>query len=129
MRNERRINNRWQITKIAQCRFASSTQSCLIKDVSIKGAMIILENTKASLSQICELTIRIIDDLEPIIIDCDAVWQRQTQDGLELGLAFARIRDKDKNKIFRYVFDYFPREVSRGWWQGTERIQKDLIRE
>jgi c-di-GMP-binding flagellar brake protein YcgR len=117
---ERRRYKRWQIEKSVQCRFQENTQNCFLKEISYKGVSISLEATQIDLGKSCALTIAIVNELEPLNISCDIVWQRNINNNLELGLYFTRIKDKDKERIFRYVFDHFPEQILKQWWQGVD---------
>ena len=114
--DEKRRYKRWQIDKAAHCRFADRALSCSLIDVSFKGAKIFLEAAQLNLGKSCDLTIKIIHELEPISIGCDVIWQNQRDRNVELGLYFSRIKDNDKERIFRYVFDYFPEQITKQWW-------------
>ena len=67
----------------------------------------------------CELTITVDSGPEPLNVSCGIVWQKKTDQEIELGLYFTRIKDTDKNRIFSYVFDHFPQQVLRHWWSGV----------
>ena len=115
---EKRRYKRWQIEKAAQCRFEESALDCFLKDISFKGAGIPLKAVPEDLSKTCDLRIAIADDAEPLNVDCDIVWQRKTDKNTELGLYFRRIKDRDKERIFRYVFERYPEQLTKDWWSG-----------
>ena len=77
-----------------------------------------LEVIEMELAQSCDLTITIADELEPINVGCALAWQKKVDKDTELGLYFTRITDKDKERIFNYVFEHFPQQVVKQWWSG-----------
>lgn len=116
---EKRRYRRWEIEKTAQCRFQEKALSCSLGDISLKGVRILLKATEVELGQSCDLTITIIGELEPMNISCDIAWQKKVDRDIELGLYFTRIRDKDKERIFQYVFDHFSQQIITQWWSGV----------
>ncbi|MBU3934122.1 MAG: PilZ domain-containing protein [Candidatus Omnitrophica bacterium] len=116
---EKRRYRRWEIGKAAQCRFQEKALSCSLEDISLKGGKVVLQAAGAGLGESCELTITIADELEPMNIACDIAWQRKGEKEIELGLYFTRIRDRDKERIFNYVFEHFPQQLIKQWWSGT----------
>ena len=113
---EKRRYRRWQVEKSAQCRFEEHNLRCFLGDISLKGIRIFLEATQIDLGKSCELTIAITNELEPLNVSCDIAWQRKIDKDIELGLCFTRIRDRDKDRIFRYIFDHFPQQIINQWW-------------
>lgn len=117
---EKRKYRRWEIGKAAQCCFQKKALSCSLEDISLKGVRVVLQAVEAGLGESCELTITIADELEPMNIGCDIAWQKKVDKDTELGLCFTRIKDRDKERIFNYVFEHFPQQVVKQWWSGDK---------
>ncbi len=120
---ERRKLPRWRINQQAKIKLegAVSEASCQIKDINFKGLQIAL-NIKLTL----DTYIRFHLDLpKGFFFDLEAwvAWHKQAEERNVYGLYFTKLKDADKEKIYKFVYSSVPREISKSWW--SDPIQKE----
>lgn len=115
---EHRIAARWQLDLQAKMRLegAQVSSQCTVKDISFKGMQVSL-GFRLLKDTFLKLSVALSD---VVVLDVEAwvVWQK-TIDGFNLyGLYFSKIKDADKEKIYQFVRQNFPKEMSKLWWKG-----------
>jgi len=114
---DRRHYIRWEINKNAKLKLADSRAfiPCQVKDVNLKGIQIALR-MKLPQETILKMSIALSEEL---ILDVEAwvAWHK-TMNGFHLyGLCFSKIKNQDKEKIYKFVYKSFPQEATRKWWR------------
>jgi hypothetical protein len=94
----------------------------LTKDISMGGiGAFILEDLPQG--SILDLILEIPDALRPIRTEGKLIWKKQIQreerEQFIIGISLTRLKDEDKEKIYRYVWDNFSDQITKRWWQGV----------
>lgn len=110
---ERRKLARWQINRQAKLKlgFASQEIFCRVKDINYKGAQIIL-SAKLPEDAALKITLRLGEECT---IDAE-VWVawRKIIDGVNhYGVYFSKIKDADKDKIYKVINIYYPKDLKQ----------------
>ncbi len=122
---EKRRYVRWQIKSPLYYKLQDSDlkNEGLVKDISNGGASIIISE---ELSKDCllNLVFKILDRINPILAEGRVIWQKEIkiEDRCQFatGVSFSRFRDVDKEKLYTYIWQNFPEELNRLWWQGLK---------
>ncbi len=108
---------RWQINKRAQIELADAVTECVILDIGFSGARISLEK-KLAHDKLFKLNI----SLSPAVrfqVEAWAAWHK-ARDGVNIyGIYFARIKDADKERMFKFIRENFPQAINTEWWKTT----------
>lgn len=113
---ERRCIIRWQTSNTAQIKLegAESPIDCLIKDINYKGLQICL---KARLPKDTHIKLKLVlNDEFSLEAEVWVAWHKSIDDINIYGFYFTRIKDSDKEKIYKFVYKYFPEQITRQWW-------------
>lgn len=130
MHDHRQIK-RWQISWQAKLKLkgAESFTNCKINDINLKGLKLCLAQRlhtdtflkfNLALSKEC-----ILENVEVWI-----VWHKCTEGINSYGLYFSRISDQCKEKIYRFIRQYYPEQLDGQWWQkekGGEQMEDHRI--
>ncbi|MBM3244138.1 MAG: PilZ domain-containing protein [Candidatus Omnitrophica bacterium] len=116
---ERRKISRWKINKPAKIKIegAVAFADCLIKDINFKGVKIVL-----SLRLKADTYVRFNLKLSDIItLECEAwvAWHKYTDGHNIYGFLFTGLSDRDKENIYKFVYQNVPKEISRHWWRES----------
>lgn len=117
MQVKRRFN-RWQLNKEAKIKLAGAQNfiSCIINDISFMGAKITLP-IKLPPDTFLKLTI-VLSETYVLDVEVWVTWHK-TIDGHHIyGLYFTKIKDPDKEKIYRFVYQCMPEEIQKRHWEG-----------
>ncbi len=126
---QRRKLSRWQINRQAKIKLegAQAFADCQIKDINLKGLQISL-GMKLPRDSFLKFCIFFAQDC---VLDIEAwvVWHKTILDTNTYGLYFTRVRDNDKEKIYRFVHKYCPEQIKRQYYpdirvEGGEIMQK-----
>lgn len=116
---EHRHISRWQINRPAKVRLVGAQvfTNCIIKDINFKGMQISL-GIKLPKDTFLKLNLILSEEFS-LDVEAWVVWHR-TIDGFNLyALYFSKLRDLDKEKIYKFTQRYVPQEINKQW-------QKDL---
>jgi c-di-GMP-binding flagellar brake protein YcgR len=120
---ERRQYNRWQINQEAQLKSEELpiTIPCVIDDISMKGMRIssaksLLPETLSRTSVPLSVT---LSDGPEFKVGARIAWNERAEGANIYGLNFVQIEDPDKEAIYHYIKNNFPKEFRKYWWQGT----------
>jgi len=106
---------RWQINKKAQIELAGAFTDCIILDMGFSGARISLER-KLAQDAFFKLNINLSADLN-FQVDAWVAWHK-AREGINLyGIYFTKIRDTDKERMFKFIRNNFPEQVNKEWWK------------
>lgn len=126
---DRRCFKRWQInwqTKIL-LEGEQNFTNCTINDISLKGLKISLRE-RLEKDRFLRVTVVLSDEY---ILDVEiwVVWHKSF-DGLNVyGFYFSKIKDFDKEKIYQFVRQSFPKLINRQWWQGIRKEGGEIMPE
>lgn len=123
---ERRNFVRWQIDRQVSTKLEGAEKPLTVKirDINLKGARISLKQRLPP-----DASIRLNLPLsEGFVLDVDALiaWHKIVNEENMYGISFSRIRDNDKEKIFQFVRQEFPREIERHWWKESMNLDSPV---
>ncbi len=97
----------------------SSNFSCVGKDISMKGAGLIVEKEDSfNIKPDDSVSLCIFLHQKRLCVHGKLVWAKEYSWYLECGVYFINIKDEYKQAIFDYVFKYYPQELTRRWWSS-----------
>ena len=109
---ERRRGFRWQIDRQAMVNLAGelSYTLCSVKDINYNGLQISLEQELPKDSSL-KLGINFPDEFA-LEIEAGVAWHKNNL----YGLYFTKIKDKDKEKIYNFVYKNYRHQIDKRWW-------------
>lgn len=120
---------RWQIDTQVKVKLEDKENfvSCAINDISLKGLRICLIE-KLPRDSFFRLSI-ILSDEFTLNIEGWVTWHKIVDGHNIYGIYFTKIRDNDKEKIYRFIRSILPEQINRRWWdtpqeKGGEHMQK-----
>lgn len=118
--HELRTIPRWQIDRQGTLKIEQPSQEsfCQIKDISYKGAKVTL-NTKLPEDTALKISLQLSEN-HTIDAEVWVVWHKVINGANYYGLYFNRIRDVDKEEIFKFISAFYPNDLRRKWWLGVE---------
>ena len=110
---ERRRFMRWQINRQAKFRLEQAVQEafCQIKDINYKGAQIVI-NTKLPEDVAFRLNLKLSQECS-FEAEVWVAWRKVISGVNHYGLYFSKIKDADKNKIYDFVYTFFPNDLHK----------------
>ena len=119
--NERRKLSRWRINKPAKIKLDGAVAfiDCLVKDINFKGVQIALP-LRLKTDTYIKFNLKLS---ETFSIECETwvAWHKQAGGHNIYGLLFTRLADKDKENIYKFVYQNIPGAISRDWWKDTAK--------
>lgn len=115
---------RWQVNRKVKVSLEGKLEplECAIYDLSLSGAKISLKQ-KLAQDTFLKLVFSLSDELS-FEVTAWVAWHR-TIDGTNIyGLYFSRLRDIDKENIFRFIHNNFPEQIKERWWPSQEEKAK-----
>jgi c-di-GMP-binding flagellar brake protein YcgR len=116
---ERRQCGRWQVKKTASVRFKGLAYpfECQVRDIGYKGIRI---HSPRALTKDSNLALSIALDpgLSLNIEEASVVWSNPEGQDNVCGLCFTEIREKEKEKIQRFVQSNFREQIKQHVWEG-----------
>lgn len=127
--NEHRRFPRWQINQQARLKLEQAVEDvfCQVKDINYKGVGIVL-GMKLPQDTAFRLHLRFSEDCT---FDAEVwvAWVKVINGVNHYGLYFSRLRDVDKEKIYRFVNTHRPNEIKQNWWPGSRVVDRDKEKE
>ena len=121
---EHRKYVRYQVNQQGRLNLEQASQEwlCQIKDISYKGAQIVL-NAKLPEDTALRINLRLSQDYS---IDAEVwiAWHKVLNGVNHYGIYFDKIRDADKDKIFSFLNKYCYNEMRGKWWPDEARLAK-----
>lgn len=118
---ERRKISRWHINKPAKIKVEGAVVfiDCLIKDINLKGLQVVLP-LRLTVDTYVKFNLKLSDELS---LECETwvAWHKCVEGHNIYGLLFTKLKDKDKENIYKFVYQNVPKEISRYWWQDDLR--------
>lgn len=127
---EHRKLARWQINRQARFNINQTPPDaliCHVKDINYKGISVVCES-KLPQDTAFRLYFKFSDDCA---FDAEAwvVWNKVSGGINHYGLFFTRLKDVDKEKIYKFINSYCPQEVVQKWWPGKAEIKEPEVKE
>ncbi|MCM8801395.1 MAG: PilZ domain-containing protein [Candidatus Omnitrophica bacterium] len=118
---ERRSCFRWQIDHPAKLKLegAESFASCIVNNITLKGIKISLR-IRLPLDTFLRFTLVLKEGFVLDNIEGWLVWHKTLIDTNIYGLYFTKLKDLDKEKIYKFVQTFYPKQIQRQYWQGLE---------
>lgn len=112
---DRRRDIRWQTGRQAKLKLEGSKSfiDCYVKDINFKGLQISLR-MKLPPDTFLKFTIVLSEEFV-LEVEAWVVWHKRLNDFNVYGLYFSQIKDDDKEKIYKFVYNNFPQEATRRW--------------
>jgi len=126
--NEHRRFPRWQINQQAKLKLEQGLEDvlCQVKDINYKGMGVVV-GSKLPQDIALRLNLRLSGECT---FDAE-VWVAWVKviDGINhYGLYFSRLRDTDKEKIYRFVHAHQPKEIVKNWWpDGPKPVENNEV--
>jgi hypothetical protein len=117
---DRRQGARWRINRPVELKFAGALAPTIstIHDISFRGARISLSH-KLPKDTPHRVSVTLCDDFACLNIEMWVVWQKRVMETNVYGVYFTKIKDSDKENIYKFMRKYFPQEINKQWWQET----------
>jgi len=116
---DRRHISRWQTDCSAKVKFAGAEKSvaCKIRNINFKGLQISLghrlhKDTLLKLHSISLSDQCCLDNVEVWVVWCKSRDLVHTY-----GCYFSKIKDGDKEKIYKFIHANYPQQLHKIWWQ------------
>ena len=114
---------RWQFNKNAEISFEIAgnvvKSECALCDLSFGGTRISLDGELPK-DALLKANFNIPGKLF-FYAEAWIMWHKAIQNRNIYGLYFSKLRDPDKEAIFKYVLSHFPEQVSNQWWQNLTK--------
>lgn len=112
---------RWQIDHPAKVKLegAEVYAHCQVKNISLKGFQMAL-GLKLEKDKFCKMHLLLQEGLA-LEVEAWIVWHRIIENVNIYGFYFTRIKDEDKEKIYRFIRSNFSHQLNKEWWEGIEQ--------
>jgi hypothetical protein len=119
---DRRQLARWRIEQTAQIKFegALAPTTSTIHDINFRGARISLPH-KLPKDTPHRISITLCEELGCLNIEMWIVWHKCIMETNVYGVCFTKIKDSDKENIYKFMRKYFPDIINKQWWQETRK--------
>jgi hypothetical protein len=118
---------RWQIHHKAKVRLDQAIDDvfCYVNDINYKGVGVIL-NAKLPEDTAFRMRLNLSDGF---LIEAEVwvAWNRMVDGVNHYGLYFSKLKDADKEKIYRFINTHCQSEVVSKWWPGQNNAQDQDI--
>ncbi len=112
---DKREISRWEINKPAKIKLDGAVVfvECFLKDISFKGLSVVL-SLKLIVDSYIKFSFKLSDKY---LLECEAwvAWQKTVDGRRTYGLYFTNLKDADKEKIYKFVYEHVPEEISKKW--------------
>lgn len=121
---------RWCVNKEARIKLEGAEKfcTCVINDLSYMGAKITLP-MKLPPDTFLQLKLELCEGNE-LHVEAWVVWHKPIDDYNTYGLYFTRIKDQDKENIYKYLRGCIPGQIQKHRWEGhideTEKGGSDM---
>jgi len=126
---ERRIVWRWGIERQAKVKVGKEGDfvSCRIKDINFKGLQILISE-KIGRDSFVKLSL-VLDEESTLNVDAWVVWSKVV-DGLNCyGMYFSKIKDSDRQLIYKFIHKYCSKEMISRCWEGLDKKGGEIMSE
>lgn len=114
---ERRRIIRWQINRQARLKLegAYAYAPCTILDLNFKGAKLSL-GQRLQIDKFFKINLMFSEEIS-FNVEVWVVWHKRIMESNVYGLYFTKIKDLDKEKIYKFVYKNFPQQLAKQWWR------------
>ncbi len=118
---EQRRNTRWLISRPIKIKLSGEGDffDGRLIDINYRGLQLSLGPKVIEKDQFLNLSILLAADFT-LGIETWVVWHRVIDGRNHYGFYFTRIKDSDKDRLFKYVIKSAPQEVNKRWWDGIK---------
>ncbi len=122
--NDRRKLTRWSTNREAKIKLegAEAFIEAHLLDINFRGIQISL---RPKLPKDTTLKFKLVlaggFDLD---VEGWIVWHRTVSGHNVYGIYFTKLKDPDKEKIYKFVYKHVPHEISKQWWKGATQKEK-----
>ncbi|MDD5465796.1 MAG: PilZ domain-containing protein [Candidatus Omnitrophica bacterium] len=122
---ERRKLARWQVNQHAALKLEQAAEElfCQIKDINSKGARITL-NTKLPQDSRLKMSLRLSENYA-VEAEVWVAWHKVINGINHYGLYFSRIKDADKDKIYKFINRYRSNGLKQEPSPAAARVEKE----
>jgi len=117
---ERRKVSRWDARKEARIKLdgAVSEASCRLEDINFKGMQLTLK-LKLAVDNYIKFTLILSEDVS-VDVEAWVTWHKQAKEGNTYGLYFTKLKDADKEKIYKFIYQHAPPKLLNGGGEPME---------
>lgn len=125
--HDRRQIKRWKISWQAKLKLEGALAfiDCSIIDLSFKGFQVALA-PKLPTDAFIKLSLILADGCVVNDIEVWVAWHRKVQNLNLYGFYFSRIKDEDKEKIYKFMRGHFSELLHNQWWQETTKGGEEM---
>jgi hypothetical protein len=117
---ERRIAGRWGMERQVKAKIDKEGEfvSCWIKDINFRGLQL-LTPEKIDKDSFVKLSL-VLEERSVLNVDVWIVWSK-ILDGLHCyGMYFSKIKDSDRQLIYKFINKYYSEEMASKCWEGLD---------
>jgi hypothetical protein len=119
---EQRKITRWSISRQIKIKLAGEDDfvDCSLVNLNHKGLQLVFGDKVIEQDQFINLSILLDNN---VVLDLEAwiVWRKVVDGQNYYGFYFTKIKDSDKDSLFKFVYKYAPQQVNNCWWRGIRR--------
>jgi c-di-GMP-binding flagellar brake protein YcgR len=117
---EHRSVARWQVYTEARVKFNDEEEAvdCRVEDINFKGLKMLLKERLVEDTNL-KFALTLSEDFT-LEAQAWVVWRKDMGIFNVYGLHFTRIKDSDKERIYRFVYKSVSQDLKQKWWQGLE---------
>jgi hypothetical protein len=124
---EHRKLPRWQINRQGRLKLEQAAQEIFcqvqVKDINYKGAGIIL-NVKLPEDKALKLSLQLSEN-HTIDAEIWVAWHKVINGANHYGLYFNKIKDVDKDKIYKFISAFYPNDLKNRWYLKAAENEKE----
>jgi hypothetical protein len=125
----RRRCTRWVINRELKMKVEGDQDYavCHVRDISFTGCNLSTQ-LRLPIDEFLKLTI-VLSDVSAITIEAWVAWQKSVDASNNYGIYFNKIKDGDKEAIYKYIRHNFPRLLNNQWWKDIKREGGEIMEE
>ncbi len=122
---EHRKLPRWEINRqgVLKLEQAAEEVFCQVKDISYKGVRITL-NTKLPQDTALRISLKLSENYT-IEAEIWVAWHKVINGSNHYGIYFSKIKDADKEKIFKFINAFYPNNLKQKCWSGIIKTEAE----
>ena len=115
----RRELPRWKVMKQVNVTFQDSDRlsGCVLEDINLKGMCLSLTE-KLPQDRVVKIGLELSSEVN-IEVYVQIPWIKKMVGHYTHGMAFNRIMDEDKDKLYQYINNHCSQQLKEQWWQNT----------
>ena len=120
----RRFGIRWQTNRPAKVRLegAEGFVNCILSNISLKGFKITLSE-KLPIDQFFKLDLILSEKFSLNSIEIWVAWHKTISDFNSYGVYFKKMKDSDRDSIYKFIRSDFPEQMNKQWWEGGKTME------